>query len=61
MYKKLLKIKRDKESFSDVIERLLQNDLMSFAGIFAYDENFAEITNDIKTVRKTTRLQKLNQ
>lgn len=61
VYNKLLKAKKGDESFSEVIERLLEGkkDLMSFAGIFSNDGEFEEATRDILEVRKKTTLRKL--
>ena len=59
VYKKLLEAKRGKESFSDVIDRLLQgkSDLMAFAGALAGDAEFNEALKDIEEVRKRTVLR----
>jgi predicted CopG family antitoxin len=62
VYNKLLEAKMNNESFSDVIERLLEGkrDLMSFAGIFSNDKKFEEAVKDILEVRKKTTLRKLS-
>ncbi|MDH2901099.1 MAG: antitoxin VapB family protein [archaeon] len=62
VYNKLLEAKNGNESFSEVIERLLEGkkDLMSFAGIFSKDKEFEQATKDILEVRKKTVLRKLN-
>jgi predicted CopG family antitoxin len=59
VYMKLLEAKRGKESFSDVIERLLEGkqDLMAFAGILAADKDFERIADDIQRVRKKVVLR----
>jgi predicted CopG family antitoxin len=60
VYRKLLESKRGGESFSDVIERLLEgkSDLMSFAGILAGDKEFAQVEKDMREVRKATETSK---
>jgi predicted CopG family antitoxin len=59
VYRKLLHAKKGNESFSDVIERLLEGkrDLMSFAGVLSDDKEFELATNDICEVRKRTVLR----
>ncbi len=59
VYRKLLEAKKGRESFSDVIERLLEGkqDLMAFAGILATDKDFERIADDIQQVRKKTVLR----
>ena len=59
VYKKLLEAKKGDESFSDVIERLLQGkqDIMAFAGILSADKDFERIADDIDRVRKKTVLR----
>ena len=59
VYKKLLDAKTGDESFSDVIERLLEGktDLMAFAGILADDKEFEKVKDDVQRVRKTTVLR----
>jgi predicted CopG family antitoxin len=59
VYRKLLEAKKGNESFSDVIERLLEGkrDLMSFAGILSDDNDFKLATNDIREVRERTVLR----
>ena len=59
VYRKLLEAKKGNESFSDVIERLLEGkrDLMSFAGVLSDDKEFELVTNDIREVRKRTVLR----
>ncbi len=56
VYRKLLDAKKGKESFSDVIERLLEGkqDLLSYAGVLAKDREFAKVEQDIALVRKNT-------
>jgi predicted CopG family antitoxin len=60
VYAKLLEAKKGRESFSDVIERLLEGkqDIMAFAGILAADKDFERIADDIQRVRKKTVLRK---
>ena len=60
VYNKLVQAKKGNESFSEVIERLLEGkrDLMSFAGIFSADKEFYRATKDIMEVRKKTVLGK---
>ncbi len=59
VYDKLLEAKRGAESFSDVIERLLEgkSELMSYAGIFSQDEEFDQVTRDIEEARKKAVLR----
>jgi predicted CopG family antitoxin len=59
VYRKLLDAKTGDESFSDVIERLLEgrSDVMAFAGILSGDRDFEKVTGDIQKVRKTTVLR----
>jgi predicted CopG family antitoxin len=59
VYDKLLEAKRGDESFSDVIERLLEgkSELMSYAGVFSGDEDFDRVQRDIGDVRKATVLR----
>ncbi|MDG6962182.1 MAG: antitoxin VapB family protein [Nitrososphaerota archaeon] len=59
VYDKLLEAKKGDESFSDVIQRLLEgkSELMSYAGIFSQDEEFDQVTRDIEEARKKTVLR----
>ncbi len=59
VYRKLLEAKKGDESFSDVIERLLEgkHDLMAFAGILSDDKEFERVGDDILKVRKKTVLR----
>ena len=59
VYRALLDAKKGGESFSDVIERLLEGkqDLMSFAGALSSDKDFALVADDILRVRKKTVLR----
>jgi predicted CopG family antitoxin len=59
VYDKLLEAKKGDESFSDVIERLLEgkSELMSYAGRFSGDEEFDQVQRDIRDVRKATVLR----
>ena len=56
VYRKLLDSKKGDESFSDVIERLLEGrqDIMAYAGILARDKDFERVVEDIQQVRKKT-------
>ncbi len=56
VYRKLLDAKADKESFSDVIDRLLSSrpKLSSFSGTFAGDKEFALVEEDRRRVRSMT-------
>lgn len=61
VYNKLVEAKKGNESFSKVIERLLQreSDLSSFAGILSHDREFAEaVSEDTAEVRKLTVIRK---
>ena len=59
VYDRLLEAKKGAESFSDVIQRLLdgKSELMSYAGIFSQDEEFDQVTRDIEEARKKTVLR----
>ena len=59
VYDRLLEAKKGAESFSDVIQRLLdgKSELMSYAGIFSQDEEFGQVTRDIEEARKKTVLR----
>ena len=59
VYDKLLEAKRGAESFSDVIERLLEgkSELMSYAGIFSQDKEFDQVARDIEEARKKAVLR----
>jgi len=59
VYRKLLDAKNGDESFSEVIERLLEgkSNLMSFAGILSSDKGFEGVKKDIEDVRKKTVLR----
>ena len=59
VYKKLLEAKRGNESFSEVIERLLEgeHDLMAFAGVLSGDKEFERVKDDIQRVRRRTLLR----
>ena len=59
VYDRLLEAKKGDESFSDVIQRLLEgrSELMSYAGIFSQDEEFHQVSRDIEEVRKKTVLR----
>ncbi len=53
VYDKLLEAKKGTESFSDVIQRLLEgkSELMSYAGIFSQDKEFEQVARDIEEAR----------
>ncbi len=59
VYDKLLEAKKGAESFSDVIQRLLEgkSELMSYAGIFSQDKEFDQVARDIEEARKKTVLR----
>ncbi len=59
VYDKLLEAKKGDESFSDVIQRLLEgkSELMSYAGIFSQDEEFDQVARDIEEARKKAVLR----
>ena len=54
VYRKLSEAKKEGESFSDVIEKLLQKrgDLLSLWGAWADDEESAFIETSVKEMRK---------
>jgi predicted CopG family antitoxin len=56
VYKKLLEAKKGNESFSDVIERLLEerDDLLAYAGVFTTDKEFENVEKDIALVRQNS-------
>ncbi len=60
VYDKLSQIKRDGESFSDVIERLLEKKsrLSVFAGALAGSTEIETIREDVKRVRSVTVVRK---
>ena len=55
-YRRLLEAKKRNESFSEVIERLLEgrSELMVFAGMLSDDKDFEQVGEDINEVRKKT-------
>jgi predicted CopG family antitoxin len=59
VYRRLAEAKTEGESFSDVIDRLLEgrNDLMAFAGALSGDAEFEAALKDIAAVRKRTVLR----
>jgi predicted CopG family antitoxin len=60
VYKKLLSSKRDEESFSDAIDRLLEKKpgLLSFAGVFGHDDKELDaMERQIKKMRKKATLR----
>ncbi len=56
VYKKLSEAKREGESFSDVIEKLLEKrgDLLSLWGALSDSKHMAEIEQSIRDTRKRT-------
>jgi len=54
VYRKLLEAKKEGESFSDVIEKLLEKrgDLLSLWGAWGDDEEVAFIETSVKETRK---------
>ena len=56
VYRRLAEAKREDESFSDVIERLLErrSSLLSLWGALADSEDMSKIEHDIKEIRKKT-------
>ena len=60
VYRRLLEAKKGSESFSEVIDRLLQgrSDLMSFAGALARDREFDAVLKDVEEVRRRTVLRR---
>lgn len=54
VYRKLLEAKKGSESFSDVIDRLLEgkNNMMAFAGILSDDKEFEKARGEIRRVRR---------
>lgn len=59
VYRKLLEAKQGDESFSDLIERLLEGkrDLMAFKGILADDKSFELVEREIRELRKKAVLR----
>ena len=58
VYRKLAEEKRDGESFSDVIERILEKrgSLLPLWGALAYSKSVAQIQDDIVRNRKRARV-----
>jgi len=56
VYRKLVEAKHEGESFSDVIERLLErrSSLLSLGGALADSSNMAEIERTIRELREKT-------
>jgi len=56
VYRKLSEAKKEGESFSDVIEKLLERggDLLPLWGILADSKHWAEIENNAREIRKRT-------
>jgi predicted CopG family antitoxin len=59
VYRKLADAKNSGESFSDVIERILDKraSLLSLSGILADSKTLAEIEKDARSIRKTARVR----
>jgi len=59
VYKKLAEEKREGESFSDVIERMLekQGSLIPLWGSLADSKNIAQIQDDIAKARRSARVR----
>ena len=57
VYRKLVDAKNSGESFSDVIERILENraSLFSFSGVLADSKGLTEIEKEARRIRKTAR------
>ena len=56
VYRKLSEVKKEGESFSDVIEKLLdkRGDLLSLLGVLSDSKHMAEIEQSIRDTRKRT-------
>ena len=56
VYRKLLEAKREGESFSRMVERLLEkrNSLLPLWGVLANSDELPEIERDVREIRKTT-------
>jgi predicted CopG family antitoxin len=56
VYRKLAEAKRQDESFSDVIDRLLEKrgSLLSLWGILSESKEIAQIEREVKEIRKKT-------
>ena len=59
VYKKLAEEKREGESFSDVIERILQKQasLLPLWGVLADSKNIVQIQDDIAKARRSARVR----
>ncbi len=59
VYRKLSEAKKAGESFSDVIEKLLERggDLMPLWGVLSDSKRLAEIENSIRKIRKRTTIR----
>ncbi len=60
VYKRLLSSKRNEESFSDAIDRLLQRktSLLSFAGVFAEsDQELKMVEEEMRKIKKKATLR----
>ncbi|HUK29014.1 MAG TPA: antitoxin VapB family protein [Candidatus Acidoferrales bacterium] len=59
VYRKLAEEKREGESFSDVIERVLEKrgSLLPLWGALAESRNLAEIEDDISRIRKRAKVR----
>ena len=59
VYRKLAEAKREGDSFSDVIERMLEkrSSLLSLWGILADSEEIAQIGDETRQIRKRTTIR----
>lgn len=59
VYRKLAEAKHEGESFSDVIERMIEkrSSLLPLWGALAQSESIAEIQRDLRNLRKTARIR----
>ncbi len=59
VYRKLSEAKKEGESFSDVIEKLLErgDDLLPLWGVLSASKHLAEVEDNIREVRKRTAIR----
>lgn len=59
VYRKLAEAKRQDESFSDVIQRILEkrSSLLSLWGALAHSESIAEIQGETRKIRKRATIR----
>jgi predicted CopG family antitoxin len=59
VYKKLVEEKREGESFSDVIERMLEGrgSLLPLWGALADNKNFVQVQHDIAEIRRRAKVR----